>query len=42
MEHFIPDLKASASPENRAFFLQAGNNDFIYPENAERRLLGRN
>jgi hypothetical protein len=32
MEHFISDLKASASAENRAFFPHAGNNNFIYPE----------
>jgi hypothetical protein len=42
MEHFIPDLGASASAENRAFFLHAGNNDFTYSENAEKSLLGSN
>jgi len=42
MEHFISDLKASASAENRAFFPHAGNNDFIFSEKAERRLLVSN
>jgi hypothetical protein len=42
MEHFIPDLEASASAENRAFFLHAGNNNCIYFENAEKSLLGSN
>jgi hypothetical protein len=36
MEHFIPDLKASVSTENRAFFSLADNNDFIYSESAEK------
>jgi hypothetical protein len=34
MEHFIPDLEASVSTENRVLFLHADNNDFIYSENA--------
>jgi len=37
MEHFISDLKASASAENRAFFPHAGNNDFIFSEKSRKK-----